>query len=63
MSAEHSRQITDIFKWLAYGAVMICCFILSSTYLEVRENIKSIQEKTQSIESRVIRMEYELKLK
>jgi len=63
MSAQQSQQITDIFKWLAYGAVMICCFILSSTYLEVKENIKSIQEKTQSIESRVIRMEYELKLK
>lgn len=63
MSTTQSQQITDIFKWLAYGAVMICCFILSSTYLEVRENIKSIQEKVQSIESRVIRMEYELKLK
>lgn len=63
MSAEQSKQITDIFKWLAYGAVMICCFILSSTYLEVKENIQNISDKVQSIESRVIRMEYELKLK
>lgn len=63
MSIEQSKQITDVFKWIAYGAIAISSFIISNTYINMSNKMDKLFEKAESIDSRLIRVEYELKLK
>ncbi len=63
MSAEQSRQITDVFKWVAYGAIAISSFIVSNTYANMSSKMDKLFEKAEQIDARLIRVEYELKLK
>ena len=63
MSAEQSRQITDVFKWVAYVAITISSFIISNTYTKMDNKMDKLFEQAEQINARLIRVEYELKLK
>lgn len=74
MSTEQRKGVVDIFKILMFISLSISGFLIAKKYdeqhedikamrSEVKEDIKNISDKIQNIESRTIRMEYELKLK
>lgn len=70
MSIEQREQVRDIMKWILYGSVSISSFLIANTYRdnhesmkETQASLKEIASKVQSIEARIIRIEYELKLK
>lgn len=63
MSTQQRDQITDIFKWVLWGSLSVSSFLVANTYRDTQSEIKTISEKLQSVEARIIRLEYELKLK
>jgi len=63
MSLDQRNQITDVLKWILWGSLSISSFLVASTYNKVEAKIDKTYEKLESIESRMIRVEYELKLK
>ncbi len=63
MSAEQGKSITEIFKWVAYGSIAIASFLASNTYSNVISKMDKQYEKLEMIDSRLIRVEYELKLR
>ena len=62
MSLEQRTVVTDVMRWILYGSLSIASFLLVSSYNEVKEEIKEINKNTQSLERKIIRIEYELKL-
>ncbi len=63
MSTEQRSQINDIAKWVLWGSLSISSFLVAKTYNSVDSKMEKIIEKVEKVESRLIRVEYELKLK
>ena len=63
MSFEQKENITLVMKWILYGSLSIASFLMVSSYNEVRADIKEINQSTQSLKEKIIRIEYELKLR
>lgn len=62
-SDETQKEISRLGKFVLWSMVSIIGFFLVTTYNENKESLKEISKQLNSIETRVIRMEYELKLK
>jgi hypothetical protein len=70
MSVEHRHQINDIAKWILWASISVSSFLIANTYQKVEakmdkteDKIDKTYEKVEAIEARMIRVEYELKLK
>jgi hypothetical protein len=64
MSTEDKGKIaTDVFKVVMYISLSISSFLLVSNYNNAIQKLDKISDKIEQIEVRVIRVEYELKLK
>ncbi len=64
MSTEDRGKIaTDVFKVVMYISLSISSFLLVSNYNNAIEKLDKISDKIEQIEVRMIRVEYELKLK
>lgn len=63
MSLDQRNQITDVLKWVLWGSISISSFLVANTYNNVETKIDKTYDKLESIEARMIRVEYELKLK
>lgn len=63
MSTEQRNQFNDIAKWILWISLSISSFLIANTYNKVDEKMNRISEKMESMEARIIRIEYEVKLK
>lgn len=63
MSIEQRHQINDIAKWVLWASISVSSFLIANTYQKVDAKMDKTYDKIESIESRLIRVEYELKLK
>lgn len=63
MSIEQRSQITDIAKWVLWLSISVSSFLIANTYQKVDSKMDKLSEKAEAIEARLIRVEYELKLK
>lgn len=74
MSLEQRKGIIDFFKIIMLISLSISGFLLASNYTEIKENQDRMKDQldahqreviktTNEIQNRVIRIEYELKLK
>jgi hypothetical protein len=63
MSLEQREIVGDVTKWIMRIGITLCSFLLYSTYSEVKTDLHEIKTSVQTLESRMIRIEYELKLK
>jgi K+-transporting ATPase A subunit len=63
MSIEQKKEIFDVIKVILYMVMGVCGFLMVDVYRTQSSKIDTILNKIEQVESRVIRMEYELKLK
>jgi hypothetical protein len=63
MSTEMRTDITTVMKWIMYGSISLASFLMVTSYNEVKTDIKRVAEKADNIEKKIIRIEYELKLR
>ena len=63
MSLQQREFVGDVTKWIMRIGITLCSFLLYSTYSDVKTDLHEIKNSVQNLESRMIRIEYELKLK
>jgi len=63
MEIEKRKDVLDVMKVLLYMAMGVCGFLLVDVYRNQTVKVDLMLNKMEQIESRIIRMEYELKLK
>ena len=63
MTTESTNQINTIFKWLLWVSISISSFLVANTYNKVDAKMEKIIDKMEAVDARLIRVEYELKLK
>lgn len=63
MSVEQRNLVGYVFKLIMYLSLSISGFLIADSYNSVKADVREIKTNVENIEHRVIRMEYELKLK
>ncbi len=63
MSVEQRNLMAYVFKMVMYLSLSISGFLIVDSYNSVKSDVRDIKTNVENINHRVIRIEYELKLR